>query len=51
VGDTSGLDSNSDASRTDSELLITITPELAQSSPGAAVAAPRDAHDLSILLK
>jgi len=32
VGDSSGLSSNSDASRTDSELLITITPELAQSS-------------------
>ncbi|MDR3750957.1 MAG: hypothetical protein P4K94_05665 [Terracidiphilus sp.] len=51
VGDTSGLSSNRDASRTDSELLITITPELAQSSPETAVATPRDAHDLSILLK
>jgi hypothetical protein len=51
VGDTSGLSSNLDASRTDSELLITITPELAQSSPRTTVAIPRDARDLSILLK
>jgi type II secretory pathway component GspD/PulD (secretin) len=51
VGDTSGLSSNSDANRTDSELLITITPELAQSSPETAVAIPRDARDLSIRLK
>jgi general secretion pathway protein D len=51
VGDSSGLDSNRDASRTDSELLITITPELAQSSPGTTVAIPRDARDLSIRMK
>jgi general secretion pathway protein D len=51
VGDTSGLASNSDASRSGSELLITITPELAQSSPETAVATPRDAPDLSILSK
>lgn len=51
VGDTSGLSSNRDANRTSSELLITITPELAQSLPGTAVATPRDARDLSILLK
>jgi hypothetical protein len=51
VGDTSGLSSNSDADRTDSELLITITPELAQSSPGTTVAIPRDARDLSTRLK
>jgi type II secretory pathway component GspD/PulD (secretin) len=51
VGDTSGLSSNRDASRTDSELLITITPELAQSSPGTTIAVPRDARGLSIPLK
>jgi len=50
-GDTSGLDSDRDASRTSSELLITITPEIAQSSTETAVAPPRDARDLSILLK
>jgi type II secretory pathway component GspD/PulD (secretin) len=42
VGDMSGLASNRDASRTSSELLITVTPELAQSSPGTAVAIPRE---------
>jgi hypothetical protein len=51
VGDTSGLASNRDANRSDSELLITITPELAQSSSGTAVAIPSDARDLSIRLK
>jgi general secretion pathway protein D len=51
VGDASGLASNRDASRTSSELLITITPELAQSSPNTAIATPRDARDLSIYLK
>jgi hypothetical protein len=51
VGDSSGLASNRDASRTDSEFLITITPELAQSSPGTTVAIPRDSRDLSIRLK
>jgi hypothetical protein len=51
VGDTSGLSSNRDASRTDSELLITITPEIAQASPGTTMAIPRDARDLSIRLK
>jgi hypothetical protein len=51
VGDTNGLASNRDASRTNSELLITVTPELAQSSPETTVATPRDAPDLSILLK
>jgi len=51
VGDTSGLSSNRDASRTDSELLITITPELAQSGPETALRTPHDARDLSTLLK
>lgn len=42
VGDTNGLASNRDASRTSSELLITVTPELAQPSPRTAVATPRE---------
>jgi general secretion pathway protein D len=51
MGDTNGLASNRDANRSSSELLITITPELARSSPETAVSTPRDARDLSILLK
>ena len=42
VGDTNGLASNRDASRSNSELLITVTPELAQPSTKTAVATPRE---------